>query len=139
MKRNTVQRQVVLDAVRALHTHPTADEVLAEATRRLPGISRATIYNNLNQLVEEGLVTRVLCPGEPERFDFRTDRHAHFRCRVCGRIYDCDVPVDLASEPTSTDGFEVEGYEVYLFGICGECKEKGETDKGERTTKREAR
>lgn len=123
-QRNTRQRQLVLQAVNALDTHPTADEVLAYVAAALPGISRATIYNNLKQLVSEGLVRRVRYPGEPDRFDRRLERHHHFRCDVCGSVFDYDEPIDLAAEPTSTDEFEVEGYDVYLHGTCKTCRSK---------------
>ncbi|MCH3944090.1 MAG: transcriptional repressor [Atopobiaceae bacterium] len=122
--RNTRQRQLVLEAVRSLASHPTADDVLAYVTEALPGVSRATIYNNLNQLVSDGLVGRVRYPGEPDRFDGRTARHLHFRCDVCGRVFDYDEPVSLSSPPPSTDELEVTGYDIWLSGTCRTCRDK---------------
>ena len=45
--RNTVQRQIVLQAVRSLHDHPTADSVYAVIAAEHPSISKATVYRNL--------------------------------------------------------------------------------------------
>lgn len=42
--RNTIQRQLVLSAVRQLQNHPTADEVYQEVQKNCPTISRATVY-----------------------------------------------------------------------------------------------
>ena len=52
--RNTIQRQLVLSAVRQLQNHPTADEVYQEVQKNCPTISRATVYRNLKLLAEEG-------------------------------------------------------------------------------------
>ena len=48
--RNTIQRQLVLSAVRQLQNHPTADEVYQKVQKSCPTISRATVYRNLKLL-----------------------------------------------------------------------------------------
>ena len=45
--RNTVQRQIVLQAVLRMHDHPTADTVYAAVAAEHPSISKATVYRNL--------------------------------------------------------------------------------------------
>ena len=57
--RNTIQRQLVLSAVRQLQNHPTADEVYLEVQKNCPTISRATVYRNLKLLAEEGEIRLV--------------------------------------------------------------------------------
>lgn len=123
-RRNTPQRQLVLDVVQSLGTHPTADEVLAAAREKMSGISRATIYNDLAQLVEDGLVTRVRFPGEPDRFDRRQGAHAHFRCDVCGTVYDYDDPLEVSYPELSPAGFDIAGCDVYLHGTCKTCRDR---------------
>ena len=59
MKRNTIQRQLVIAAVRFLADHPTADEVYERITMEYPDISKGTVYRNLNSLVESGLLNKV--------------------------------------------------------------------------------
>ena len=70
--RNTVQRQIVLQAVRSLHDHPTADSVYAVVAAEHPSISKATVYRNLNQLALQGEILRVPVPTGADRFDFNT-------------------------------------------------------------------
>lgn len=123
-QRNTKQRDVVYQAILSLANHPTADEVFARAREALPGISRATVYNNLRQLEDDGLVLRVRFPGEPDRFDRRLERHFHFRCDVCGRVFDYDEPIALATAPVSNEDFDVAGYDVYLHGTCKACRDE---------------
>lgn len=83
-KRNTVQKQLVLQAVRELQCHPTADEVYQHVAARHPSISKATVYRNLNSLAEDGLLRRVAMPDAADRFDFTVGPHYHIKC-ACWR------------------------------------------------------
>ena len=77
--RNTIQRQLVLSAVRQLQNHPTADEVYQEVQKSCPTISRATVYRNLKLLAEEGEIRLRNISGSPERYDHICGNHYHLR------------------------------------------------------------
>ena len=51
--RMTRQRKVILDTLRRLKTHPTADEVFSIVRKQLPRISLGTVYRNLELLFNE--------------------------------------------------------------------------------------
>ena len=72
-RRNTIQRQLVADAVCRLD-HPQAEEVYELVAREHPHISKATVYRNLNLLAEDGTIGKLhLCEGA-DRFDFRPEK-----------------------------------------------------------------
>ena len=52
--RNTIQRTLVLETVRKLRCHATADQIYEEITKEHPTISKATVYRNLSLLSEIG-------------------------------------------------------------------------------------
>ena len=121
-RRNTKQRQLVAEAVRALD-HPSAEEVYAAVSRQNPNIGKATVYRNLNLLAMQAEIGRI-CPGEgADRFDFRTDKHYHMRCRICGKLFDAPMaPLPPASLLLGdTGGFVVEDHTVEFVGICSDC------------------
>ena len=62
MKRNTIQRALVLEAVNSLKCHATADEIYDFIAAEHPSISKGTVYRNLNQLSEIGMIRRVEVP-----------------------------------------------------------------------------
>ncbi len=72
-QRNTRQRQLVLDAVRAHRDHPSADQIYLEIRAIDDRISRGTVYRNLNILVQQGKVLKVKLP-HTDRFDSQLDR-----------------------------------------------------------------
>lgn len=124
VERNTMQRQLVLDAVQSLHTHPTADEVYGYIAARHPSISRATVYRNLALLGQKGAVLRVSHLNAADRFDFNTEPHHHFYCTGCGRVFDVDMPHqhDLMERVEDTHGFEFHTAELCFTGRCPSCK-----------------
>jgi len=132
-RRNTRQRQVVLEELKKLDTHPTAADLYELARRRLPKISLGTVYRNLELLVEMGLVRKITTAGGEARFDTDVESHYHIRCIQCGRITDAD---GLEQEPLSTEirelgGYEIVGYRLEFEGVCPTCSVE---DQGERSS-----
>ena len=125
-KRTTLQRTLVLKAVRKLRSHPTADEVHAEIAREHPSISRGTVYRNLNQLAQEGEIGIREMPGCASRYDHCSTDHYHARCLHCGRIFDVqmDFIPDLANGIHDTQGFALCGYDLVFKGVCADCRAK---------------
>ena len=124
-RRNTRQRQLVLDAVRDLCDHPTADEIYLRVREQDDHISRGTVYRNLHVLAEEGDILSIKMPGG-ERFDLRTDRHAHLTCTECGRVVDVPVPNYGAycDDVAKQTGFANLRVATLLSGLCPECQAK---------------
>jgi Fur family ferric uptake transcriptional regulator len=105
--------------------HPTAAWVHRQARRRLPGISLATVYRNLEQLGGEGLVREIHAGGHPARFDGNTGRHYHIRCLGCGRVNDLPMSVDtrIEEEAGRAMSYRVLGHHVEVVGLCPLCLE----------------
>lgn len=123
MKRNTIQRALILETVRSMVNHPTAEQVYERIHPDHPTISKGTVYRNLNDLAESGEIALREVPGAASRYDRNTDPHYHAKCLRCGEIYDVDmdqVP-DLMSLIRGPHGFQFTGYDVTFRGICPEC------------------
>ena len=120
----TKQRQLILEAVRATNSHPTADELFQMIRRKLPTISLATVYRNLNFLSEIGEIRKLAMPGMPDRFDWRMDPHDHMVCDTCGQVFDFVLPHDLGQEIASACGAQVDGYTLVAHGTCAHCRVK---------------
>jgi len=124
-RRNTVQRELVLDAVRQLMNHASADEVYRYISERHPSVGKATVYRNLNLLADEGQILRVRLPGGAEHFDHNCHDHYHVYCISCGQVQDVDMESlgDLKQYILDDHGIEYLGYDVVFRGICAECRE----------------
>lgn len=123
-KRMTRQRQVVLEELRRVCNHPTADELFHQVRRRLPQISLATVYRNLDVLAREGSVRRLDAGSGPARYDGDLAPHYHVRCEACGHLEDMHEPVLATPElPQATEGgYQFTGVRLELLGICPACQ-----------------
>ncbi|MDD6694285.1 MAG: transcriptional repressor [Atopobiaceae bacterium] len=123
-RRNTRQRQLVLEAVRELCDHPTADEIYLHVREQDDHISRGTVYRNLHLLADSGEILSVKTPGG-ERFDRRRDHHAHLVCSVCGNVTDVSVPdeTDLCASVQRATGYAGVTASTILTGVCPACQE----------------
>lgn len=124
--RNTKQREEVLNSVKALCNHPSAEEVYDYAREKNPNISKGTVYRNLNLLTDLNEISKVEMPGnEPDRFDVRTDNHHHAFCRICRKLYDFELDEDLSIKGhIYGKEFISEKSQLILTGICQDCLSK---------------
>lgn len=124
IKRNTIQRALVLEAVNELKCHATADQIYNAIVNEHPHISRGTVYRNLNQLSESGEIRKLEIPDGADRFDHRCHDHYHARCLKCGQVFDVEMEYikDLEKKIKDTHGFEFSGHDIMFKGICPECK-----------------
>ncbi|WP_347711340.1 Fur family transcriptional regulator [Olsenella uli] len=125
-RRNTRQRQLVLDAVRSRCDHPTADQVYQVVRAQDCHVSRATVYRNLHLLADAGDILSIKVPGG-ERFDLRADAHPHIICSSCGRV--ADVPFErggayedtLDERASLATSWQVSTHSLVFTGLCPHC------------------
>ncbi len=122
---NTMQRRVIVEELKKLKSHPTADELYHIVRKRLPQISLGTVYRNLELLSEAGQILKLELTGKQKRFDGNTEDHYHMRCSGCGRIVDVeDIEMKHIQkhlqELTERNGLE--GFRLELIGLCPDCK-----------------
>lgn len=128
--RMTPQRAEILRLLEGNRAHPSAEEIYRKARRRLPSVSFATVYNNLQGLLSSGDLAEVRIDRARSRFDPCTASHAHAICVKCGAIADLRTKSpSLSGRPA---GFRLLRCNVEFFGICPACSKKA-AKKGEKT------
>src|SRR5574344_1355504 len=117
----TKQKQLILDIINNSCNHYTAEQVYIEAKKILGKIALGTVYNNLNSLVDEGKIRRLVFDGECDHFDKIFPMHDHLICSKCGKISDIML-TDLTTDIQNKLGFEISSYNLYINYICDNCK-----------------
>ena len=122
--RATSQRVVMHRLLRDRSRHVSAEELLSEASERLPGVSLPTVYATLELFEDLGIVTRVNGGSGTLLWDTRADTHHHMICRNCGRIEDMEAPLDVerARRSAARAGFQADRAEVVVSGLCRRCR-----------------
>jgi Fur family transcriptional regulator, ferric uptake regulator len=121
--RLTTQRQIILEELGKVTSHPTANEVYDMVRKRLPRIGLGTVYRNLELMADSGIILKLEVGGTQKRFDATVEPHYHIRCTTCGKVDDITMEVqnqiNLAAEKASN--YIILGHHVEFSGICGEC------------------
>ncbi|NLR08844.1 MULTISPECIES: Fur family transcriptional regulator [Lactobacillaceae] len=124
----TKQRHALLEFLWTNQGHYT-DVVAVDAYMRteFPGMSHNTVYRNLKEFEEVGIVEQNT---EQERArvkyqcDFHHQHHHHFVCQNCGKVTELQMcPMDFFCD--QLPGYEITGHSFELYGICAECKAAG--------------
>jgi Fur family ferric uptake transcriptional regulator len=120
----TRQRRVILEELRKLESHPTADEVYELARQRLPRISLGTVYRNLEILSDCGMIQKLELGGTQKRFDGNVRNHYHVRCIRCCCIEDISMePITTVEDVVrAVSDYEIIGSRLEFIGVCPQCK-----------------
>ena len=119
--RQTFQRRKILEFLENTKSHPTADNIYNAIVKKIPTVSRTTVYNTVNKLVEEGIIKRIKIKDSEMRFDACTEPHYHFLCDICGKVYDIGLCCKNALS-YEIDGHKVKDIFVCYNGMCRACK-----------------
>ncbi len=124
--RLTTQRQIILEELGKVTTHPTANEVYDMVRKRLPRIGLGTIYRNLELMAESGIILKLEVGGTQKRFDATVETHYHIRCTGCGRVDDIDIEVQekINEIAAKSCDYKILGHHIEFSGICKNCSEK---------------
>ena len=104
----------------------TVDEIFNDLSKSIPTLSKTTVYNTLKIFAEKGAILSLTIDEKMVRFDGYNQRHAHFRCLNCNKVFDIPLnhDVEFPKEEATKDFQNIETH-VYHRGYCSECaKEK---------------
>lgn len=120
------QREAILENLKSRTDHPTADMLFQSLRKYDPKISLGTVYRNLGLLTELGRINKISSGNGIERYDYNTDEHYHFACKVCSKLIDIpgDIVEGLNEKVAHEDIGTVENHSLIFYGYCKECYQK---------------
>lgn len=123
-RRVTKQREAILKILRDNRYHPSADQIYDAVRKEIPNISKGTVYRNLQILREDGAISELNLNATLSRYEEKQDKHYHFRCEQCGRVFDLDEPVNTEIEKKIAErtGFRVSSHQTEFWGLCRDCQ-----------------
>lgn len=105
------------------HRHINVDELYALLNVSFPSISLATVYKNINIMLEKMLLSEVQIPGKKNVYEVLKHEHAHVNCTICNEILDIDLDTqDIVKEVQLQSGFILETASMIFSGTCAKCK-----------------
>jgi Fur family peroxide stress response transcriptional regulator len=125
--RLTPQRRAICRALVEREDHPTAQAMYDQLLPEFPSLSRATVYNTLQVLVETGFVQELGTAGDGAiHYDADVAPHVNLICMRCHRIEDFDDAsmTAIARRVAEDSGYQLRGARVAYYGLCPRCQNK---------------
>jgi Fur family peroxide stress response transcriptional regulator len=122
------QRIKILEYLNENITHPTVNDIFNSLVKEIPILSKATVYNTLELFKNANLAKVVTIEDNETRYDSRVHNHGHFKCDLCGSIYDFEINID-GLVINSLEYFKINDKNVYFTGTCPKCLNNDKTNK----------
>lgn len=122
--RPSLQRLEIMRFLLTHKTHPTVEDVYKGLYRKIPTLSRTTVYNTLRMFYEKGAAQMITIDEHRVCYDGDLHPHVHFFCYHCEKVYDLmdeEAPVQYRGD---LNGFLVQDSQLYYRGICPQCRAK---------------
>jgi len=124
--KKTNQRMEILDFLKKNKSHPSVEEVYKAVKKKLPYISKATVYQNIKFLAGKGLL-RLLDVDGVKRVEPSLEPHHHCICTECSKVCDCrckELTEHELKVAKKMKQFHVHAIDTHFYGVCNCCKEK---------------
>ena len=124
MENYSKQKSEIMEVIKDLPNHPTAEQIYFFAKQKDSAISRSTVYRNLKRFVSKGEIAQITMPNGPARFEYLIDgqKHGYMICEKCEEItnfyYDL---ADLKKAITEQTNGKMVNNEVIVKGLCQSC------------------
>ncbi len=124
--RKTPERYAILDKVFDMTDHFFIESLYSALEVDAYHVSRATVYNTIELLIDSGLVRRHKFGNKPTQYEKVTTsgiiNHHHLICTQCGKIKEVKDPeliklVNSRRHPT----FHSSYFALYVYGVCSRC------------------
>lgn len=113
----------ILECLSEPNKHPTADEIYQHLLEDFPTVSKMTVYNTIDVLLEASLIRKITMGHNEARYDGALSEHGHFKCQVCHKIFNFEIDLSLM-KVEGLNHFKVDSKDVYFYGTCEECTQK---------------
>lgn len=102
--------------------HMNVDDLYSNLLKKFPSISLATIYKNINSMIEKIFLHEVKIPNQKSVYELSKDEHSHVICKACNCIVDINLDTRLlVKEASNATKFDLDESSVIFSGLCKSC------------------
>jgi Fur family transcriptional regulator, ferric uptake regulator len=121
--RATSSKRILLEVLFETEDHLSVEALAAAVQARTPDVHLSTIYRNLEDLQELGVIVHTHLGHGPATYQLASLAHAHFLCESCGTVIEAPEAmfVGLAKSAKRELGFTIDPHHFAIHGRCAAC------------------
>ena len=122
--RKTPERFAILDHIYSIKGHFDMDSLYKSMVDMNFRVSRATLYNTIDLLLDAGLVVKHQFGGNMSKYEkaYGNENHDHLICTTCGEVREAkNEALAIANQLKKIKKFTVSYYSMYIYGTCSKC------------------
>jgi len=105
------------------HGHMNIDQLYQSMLKKFPSISLATIYKNINAMIEICFLSEVKLPNKKSVYELTKQEHSHVVCSKCGEVVDLTLDkTTLCTQAKQKSDYTLKSSSIVFDGICPSCK-----------------
>lgn len=118
----TPQRLAIADALHN-YGHINIESLYGMMVKKFSSISQATIYKNINLMLENAFIQEVKIPHAKSVYELTKSSHSHLVCEKCGEVEDITLDLDdIVHNASDIANFKIDKADLVLSGICSKCQ-----------------
>ena len=118
----TPQRLAIVEELDG-HIHMSIEELYEAIKKKFPSISLATVYKNINAMMEKNFIHEVKVPGQKSKYELAKQPHSHVVCQKCGKVEDITLDLEnVTQKAANITKYQILQDALILSGICPTCK-----------------
>ena len=103
--------------------HISIEDLYTSIKKQFSSISLATLYKNINAMLETSLIKEVKAPESKARYEITKEPHAHLVCTKCGEFKDIAFNLnEIAHNIADENHYQINDTSLIISGTCPNCK-----------------
>lgn len=118
----TPQRLEIVSSLQS-YGHMSVEALYEILLKKFNSISLATIYKNINLMLENSFIQEVKLPNEKSVYELIKEAHSHLLCSSCGEVE--DITLDLShviTDASTASHYKIQKTDLVFSGLCQKCQ-----------------